>query len=140
MDIAYSNAAHRQFGDNSDFLALRTYVLTHDMRKDEHYQYLTEHIDVQSLMDWYICRTFMGDADTANIRRFRSLEYDQKWRWMFFDMDWGFNWMNDHPLHRVANHGGDWTLINAVFTNAASLFREKQLPIYCVKTDKKQYH
>ena len=27
---------------------------------------------------------------------------------------------------------------NAVFTNATSLFREKQLPIYCVKTDKKQ--
>ena len=27
---------------------------------------------------------------------------------------------------------------NAIFTNATSLFREKQLPIYCVKTDKKQ--
>lgn len=27
---------------------------------------------------------------------------------------------------------------NAVFTNATSLFREKELPIYCVKTDKKQ--
>ena len=117
VDIAYSNAAHRQFGDNTDFLALRTYVLNHDMRKDEHYQYLTERIDVQSLIDWYICRTFMGDGDTANIRRFRSLEYDQKWRWMFFDMDWGFNWMNDRPLSRVTNHGGDWTLMQAVLTN-----------------------
>jgi len=27
---------------------------------------------------------------------------------------------------------------NAVFTSATSLFREKELPIYCVKTDKKQ--
>ena len=27
---------------------------------------------------------------------------------------------------------------NAVFASATSLFREKQLPIYCVKTDKKQ--
>lgn len=27
---------------------------------------------------------------------------------------------------------------SAVFTNASSLFREKELPIYCVKTDKKQ--
>ena len=26
----------------------------------------------------------------------------------------------------------------AVFTSATSLFREKELPIYCVKTDKKQ--
>ena len=27
---------------------------------------------------------------------------------------------------------------NAVFTSSASLFREKELPIYCVKTDKPQ--
>ena len=27
---------------------------------------------------------------------------------------------------------------NTVLANASSLFREKQLPIYCVKTDKKQ--
>lgn len=27
---------------------------------------------------------------------------------------------------------------NAIFTSATSLFREKELPIYCVKTDKKQ--
>ena len=27
---------------------------------------------------------------------------------------------------------------NAVFVNATSLFREKELPIYCVKTDKPQ--
>ena len=27
---------------------------------------------------------------------------------------------------------------SAVFTSATSLFREKELPIYCVKTDKKQ--
>ena len=27
---------------------------------------------------------------------------------------------------------------NAIFTSATSLFLEKELPIYCVKTDKKQ--
>ena len=27
---------------------------------------------------------------------------------------------------------------NTILTNATSLFREKELPIYCVKTDKKQ--
>lgn len=35
------------------------------------------------------------------------------------------------PADTVSNH-------SAVFTSATSLFREKQLPIYCVKTDKPQ--
>ena len=40
---------------------------------------------------------------------------------------------------RVTGSSVDATLNdNAVFANASSLFREKQLPVYCVKTDKKQ--
>ena len=117
VDIAYSNAAYSDAGDVTDFLDLRTYVQTHDMRQPEHYQYLTERIDVVSLMDWYICRSFMGDRDTANIRRFRSSEYDGKWRWMYFDVDWGFNWKGDHPFSSIATLGGDNVLMQAVLKN-----------------------
>ena len=117
VDIAYSNGAYRECGDVSDFQALRTYVQTHDMRKEEHYKYLTDRIDVQSLMDWYILRSFIGDRDTANIRRFRSWEHDGKWHWMFFDLDWGFNWMTDHPFSSIAFLGGDYVLMQAVLTN-----------------------
>ena len=40
---------------------------------------------------------------------------------------------------KVTNGAVDATFNdNALFVNATSLFREKQLPIYCVKTDKKQ--
>ena len=117
VDIAYSNSAHREYGDASDFQALRTYVLNHDMRKAEHYQYLTDRIDVESLMDWYILRSFVGDRDTANIRRFRSSEADGKWHWMFFDVDWGFNWMTDHPFSSISALGGDYVLMQAVLEN-----------------------
>ena len=117
VDIAYSNGAYRQHGDVTDFHALRSYVQTHDMEKEEHYRYLTDRIDVQSLMDWYICRSFIGDRDTANIRRFRSSEHDGKWHWMFFDLDWGFNWMGDHPFSSIAFLGGDYILMQAVLEN-----------------------
>jgi hypothetical protein len=117
VDIAYSNGAYRECGDVSDFQALRIYVQTHDMRKEEHYKYLTDRIDVQSLMDWYILRSFIGDRDTANIRRFRSSEHDGKWHWMFFDLDWGFNWMTDHPFSSIAFLGGDYVLMQAVLQN-----------------------
>ena len=117
VDMAYSNAAYTQVGDCEDFQALRSYVQTHNMRKDEHYQYLEERIDIQGLMDWYICRSFIGDRDTANIRRFRSSEYDEKWRWMFFDLDWGFNWANDHPYSSIATKGGDNILMQAILRN-----------------------
>ena len=117
VDIVYSSGGYAQFGDNSDFQALRNYVQTHNMRKDEHYQYLVDRIDVESLMDWYICRSFMGDTDTANIRRFRSSEYDNKWRWMYFDVDWGFDWIGDRPFSGIADKGGDYILMQAVLEN-----------------------
>lgn len=39
------------------------------MTLDENFQYLTDQIDLTSLMDWYICRSYMGDRDTANVLR-----------------------------------------------------------------------
>ncbi len=67
------------------------FVKNNDLNKDENYEWFAEHVDIDSLMDWYICRSYMGDKDLANIRYFNSTEGDGKWRWMFYDLDWGFD-------------------------------------------------
>ena len=120
VDLLHSRGAWVQTGSDKDYAALKAYVETHDMRLDENYAYLTERIDVLSLMDWYICRSYVGDHDTDNIRRFRSTEHDGKWRWMYFDLDWSF-WPheNDRPITWIMNsNAGDKLLINAVLENA----------------------
>ena len=86
---------------------------------DENYAYLTSQIDVTSLMDWYICRSYVGDKDIANIRRFRSSESDNLWHWMYFDLDWSLWHTTDKPLTSILNSsGGDQTPIKAVLANA----------------------
>ena len=69
-------------------------------------------------MDWYICRSYMGDKDTANIRRFMSEEHDGKWRWMYFDLDWAFVHTADKPTSGLVNgKNGEPILIRAALAS-----------------------
>lgn len=119
VDILYSSAGWVQTGSSKEFSALKNYVQSHDMTKDEHFNYLIERIDVNSLMDWYIARSYVGDRDTANVRRFRTTEGDGKWRWMYFDLDWSFYYReNETPVSWIMkSSGGDKILINALLKN-----------------------
>ena len=119
VDILESSAAWPETDRGMDFIDLRKYVSSHDMSKDEHFNYLMERIDAQSLVDWYICRSFVGDQDTANVRRFRSVEGDGKWRWMYFDLDWAmYNHTNERPIPSIMqSSGGDKILINGLLSH-----------------------
>ena len=115
VDLVESTACYPQAGSNEDFKALKEYVATHDMSQPEHYEYLAERIDVLSLMDWYICRSFVGDVDLNNIRRFRSSEGDRKWHWVYFDLDWALYRPNEKTFTILLNDRcGDPALIKAL--------------------------
>lgn len=92
---SYSSA---EYGSSFEYDALLQYVRTHDMTDPDCLDYAEARIDSVSLMDWYIIRSFTGDKDFANIRYFRSSESDNKWRWISFDLDWGFWHEDDHPI------------------------------------------
>ena len=115
VDILYSSFGYAQDGTTEDFDAIKTYVLLNNMTTNENYAYLCEQIDVVSLMDWYICRTYMEDTDTANIRRCRSIEGDGKWHWMYFDLDWSFYSRDSKPVTGIIESAdGDYRLIHAL--------------------------
>ena len=114
VNLLYSTGAGRESGDGRSFHALRTFVQSNNMRLEENFDYLAEQVDILSLMDWYICRSYMGDKDTANIRRFMSQEYDGKWRWCYFDLDWAFVHTKDKPTSGLVNGvNGEPILIRA---------------------------
>ena len=120
VDILFSSDGYAQAGSTDDFDALKTYVLLNDMSTPENYAYLCEQIDVTSLMDWYIFRTYLEDTDIANIRRCRSSEGDGKWHWMFFDLDWSFYSRDGKPVSGILEeYGGDKRLIHAVLASEA---------------------
>ena len=120
VDIIYSSYGYAQDGTTEDFDAIKTYVLLNNMTTNENYAYLCEQIDVVSLMDWYICRTYMEDTDTANIRRCRSSEGDGKWHWMYFDLDWSFYSRDSKPVTGIIESAdGDYRLIHALLASEA---------------------
>ena len=120
VDILYSSYGYAQDGTADDFQAVKAYTQTHNMATNENYAYLCEQIDVTSLMDWYICRTYMEDTDTANIRRCRSAEGDGKWHWMYFDLDWSFYSRGSDPVSSILELAdGDYRLIHAVLASEA---------------------
>ncbi len=115
VDLVEFTACYAQAGSNRDFKALQKYVSSHDMSQKEHFDYLAKQIDVVSLMDWYICRSFVGDIDLDNIRRFRSSEGDQKWHWVYFDLDWAMYRPEEKSFTKLlSNRCGDPVLINAL--------------------------
>lgn len=119
VDLVEFTAAYAQAGSNQDFKALQKYVTSHDMSQEEHFDYLASQIDVTSLMDWYICRSFVGDIDLDNIRRFRSSQGDGKWHWVYFDLDWAMYRPEEHSFTKLlSNHCGDPVLIKALLQSA----------------------
>ena len=118
VDLLYSSGGYAQAGSAAGYKEIRNFVSTHDMSLPENYAWLCERIDALSLMDWYICRSYMGDKDTANIRRFRTSEGDGKWRWMYFDLDWAFYHKNDQPLSSIAYSDGDNRIFRGLVASA----------------------
>lgn len=117
VDLLHSTGAYVQAGSATEYRVIRNYIDTHDMSLPENYAWLCERIDALSLIDWYVCRSFMGDKDTGNVRRFRSSEGDGKWRWMYFDLDWSFYHTTDRPLSSIAYSGGDCRMFRALVSS-----------------------
>jgi hypothetical protein len=71
-------------------------------------------IDAESLMDWYICRSYIGDVDLANMRVYSSPEADGRWHWCFFDLDWSFWNDTTDPIGRTVRDDGHHRIIAAL--------------------------
>lgn len=100
-------------GSNTDYLSLIQYVQSHDLRQADAYAYVAERVDLQNYADYIIAEIYCGNDDTGNIRYFRSSEGDNKWRWILFDTDLGFQ-----------NNSGNgiWHVINPVGTGSENAF------------------
>ncbi len=90
IDIIQGNQALEN-GSIKDWNSFFAYMKSHDLSKPECYEYVKEHMDVQSYVDWIIAETYIGNRDAGNVRVFRSPNLDNKWHWLLYDVDMGFN-------------------------------------------------
>lgn len=75
-------------GSMDNYYELTDYIKTHDLSKDEHYNYVCQYIDIDELINYWLCESFFTNTDTGNIKFWRENTEGAKWRWIFFDVDW----------------------------------------------------
>jgi hypothetical protein len=100
-------------GSAVDYQALVEYVATHDMRKQENYEYVTSQIDIDNFIDYLIVQSYFGNTDSGNIKFWRD-QNGGKWRWVLYDMDWAlfvgtYTWNNISQIFNPDGMGvSDW--------------------------------
>jgi hypothetical protein len=48
-------------------------------------------MDTENYATYVAAEIIVGNTDSANIKYWRSAEYDNKWRWIFYDFCWAMN-------------------------------------------------
>ncbi len=79
--------------DSKEYTQLIQYVKTHDLSKQEYYDYVCSQVDIENYMDFYISQIWIGNADIDNIRFFKTP--GEKWKWILYDTDFGM-WNVDY--------------------------------------------
>ncbi len=78
--------------ENKNFQALMSYAKKNDLREEEHYRYMEEHVDFSSMIDWLIFEAYSANRDLENnVRYYRSTEGDGKWHYALYDLDLSMN-------------------------------------------------
>ena len=77
-------------GSNKEYNDLIDYVKSHDLSIKENYDYVASKIDIDNYIDWCAIEIYTGNSDLGNIKFWKPQTPDSKWRWILFDMDWGF--------------------------------------------------
>ncbi len=95
----------------SEILEVMEYCRTHDLREEEHYQYVAARLDIDSLIDWMIMEAYCGNSDVKyNIRYYKSTDDDGKFRLAFFDLDWA--WYYDIGFKVLFNQEKNWQFLD----------------------------
>ena len=85
VDAASVTMAEQNGRDCPAYEALVDYADSHNMRKQEHYDYVCSLMDVEQYMDYILTQICIGNTDNGNVRFFTYP--GGKWRWIFFDAD-----------------------------------------------------
>lgn len=103
-------------GSNSEYRAMLKKIA--DLKpnsKAEDLQYIYDHIDVDSYIDWYAIKMFFGDSDPGNIMFYKLP--GGKWKCLMFDLDYGlFNSQFNSPKSYLKTSGmGQQNINNTIF-------------------------
>ena len=108
IDYLEGNAVVKE-GDNLHYLETLQYIQENDITQDEHYEQILTRIDCENYIDYQIANIYAVNTDWPgnNIDYWRKRTntyipnspygHDGRWRWLAFDMDFGFAFIHGTP-------------------------------------------
>lgn len=114
-------------GDEMHYNRMITYVKEHGLKIDSNYNFIKTQIDIDNFIEYNVLQIYCDNRDwpgnNVRIWRKRTQAYkpnepyghDGRWRWMVFDLDYGFGLFKgdevaeNNSLERATEHNGpDW--------------------------------
>lgn len=92
LDLVKANNNVMQ-GSNDTYQALIDWIKANKdkLNTQEAYERIDATIDLQNYIEYMAIEIFVGNGDTLNVKRYRNVNADGKWRWVLFDLDWAFD-------------------------------------------------
>ena len=100
-------------GDKTHYSSLLGYISKNGLSDAQHYEYIQTQMDVDNYIDYLVTEIFTGNDDwpETNLYYWRKStdQYapdslygqDGRWRWMLFDMDFGFGLKKEWEAHEL---------------------------------------
>ena len=131
MDIL-QGSMRTKYGSNKEFKAMEKRIKSSDpVNNPEDLQYILDNVDVDNLFEYMALEMFVGNSDIGNTRFYRTKVPGSKWRWIWYDADYGlYNSKFDSPASFTRVGGmGQKRINNTVFTTLLKVpeYREKFL-------------
>ncbi len=108
LDLLTGNGWSKE-GDNHHYRETISYIEENSLIDDIHYEYIKTRIDTENFIDYQIANIFSANTDwpgnnmdffrkrTGSYQPYTPYGHDGRWRWMAFDMDFGFGIWGKSP-------------------------------------------
>ena len=103
-------------GDTVNYKQLIDYLYTQDLTTDAAYNFINSMIDLDECLLYYAAQVYYNSQDwpANNSKYWRERSPEGRWRWILFDLDFGFN------LYEWNNEGNSEDHVNYLFSGDPS--------------------
>ena len=89
MIIIEASGAYK-YGDNKVYRNMIKKIKASDpANNEEDLQYILDNVDVDNYFEYLALEMFVGNSDIGNLRAYRIDGEGNKWKWIFYDVDYG---------------------------------------------------
>ncbi len=78
-------------GSIDEYKELEAFLENNSLKNEENYKKACEMVDVDELIDYWLCVIFFSNTDSGNIKFYKERTEGAKWRWILYDLDWGMS-------------------------------------------------